>query len=166
MTAGSGRGRSEGGSAPPWSSLRSGTGQGIGWGRECICYIKTRRCLAHPQRDCFLLLPRVPSQLPKSPGSWGANSRAPALPEPARSPPLQHLLQKVLLLGRLLGDVLVTHVPQLARRVRLHGLAPPALFAGPGDDAGLLCVGGRGGDRFLAGRPATAGHGHTNVASS
>lgn len=49
-SAGQGRGRSAGGSAPPWSSLHSGTGQGIGWGRECICYTKTRCCLVSLHR--------------------------------------------------------------------------------------------------------------------
>lgn len=58
------------------------------------------------------------------------------------SPPLEHLLQEVLLLGRVLGgDVLIAHVPQLARRVGLHGLAPSALLAGSGEDAGLLWMG-------------------------
>lgn len=52
-SAGRGRGRSVGGSAPPWSSLHSGTGQDIGWGRECICYTKTRCCLVYPQQGHF-----------------------------------------------------------------------------------------------------------------
>lgn len=69
-SAGRGRGRSVGGSAPPWSSLHSGTGQDIGWGRECICYTKTRCCLVYPQQGhfCHILI-----AFPSSP----ASSRAP-----------------------------------------------------------------------------------------
>lgn len=55
-------------------------------------------------------------------------------------PPLQHLLQQVLPLLRRLhhGALLIAHVPQLARGVRLHGLAAPPLFPGAGHNTGFL----------------------------
>lgn len=55
------------------------------------------------------------------------------------SPPLQHLLQQVLLLCRFLRSyVFITHVAQLAGRVRLHGLAPLALLTRTGEDTAFL----------------------------
>lgn len=58
------------------------------------------------------------------------------------SPSLQHLLQHVLpFLGGLLhSTLLVTDVPQLAGRVRLHGLASAPLFSRTSHNAGLLNV--------------------------
>lgn len=78
------------------------------------------------------------------------------------SPPLQHLLQQVLLLGRLLGrHVLITHVAQLAGRVGLHGLAPLALLTRTGEDAGFL--GRRWGSKSLQGPRRWCGHADTGA---
>lgn len=78
------------------------------------------------------------------------------------SPALQHLLEEVVLLGRLLrGHMLITHVAQLARWVGLHGLAPSALLASPGEDAGLLwAAGDKDGDATDC---CTQGHEHSSA---
>lgn len=57
-------------------------------------------------------------------------------------PPLQHLLQHVLplLCGLLHGALLITDVPQLTGRVRLHRLASAPLFSRTSHHAGLLNV--------------------------
>lgn len=93
-----------------------------------------------------------PTPSPKPPGTAPAGGRGADGPAGGRapSPPLEHLLQEVLLLARVPGGhVLVAHVPQLAGRVGLHGLAPSALLTGAGEDAALLWVGG-GDDGQLA----------------
>lgn len=68
-----------------WGLVRVQVGVGV------YLLYKTRRCLGHPQQDC------VPSTAPEPRPPPGT-----ALGE-GPSPPLQHLLQEILLLARLLG---------------------------------------------------------------